>query len=66
MTRPLDAFELWMVERSLEYVKTEGLQVVVARLKVNGYLRVARKVEQEWTLKKSLQTTSGQSTVTQP
>jgi hypothetical protein len=42
----LDAYERWMVKSNLEYIKTEGLEVVVARLRANGYNRVANVVEQ--------------------
>lgn len=45
--RPLDGFDWWLVDRNLEYVKTEGLAPVVARLRANGYLRVATAVEYE-------------------
>jgi len=43
--KPLDAVELWMVKSNLEYVKAEGLETVVARLRANGYNRVAAGVE---------------------
>lgn len=43
----LNAFEVWMVKRNLLYVATEGLAAVVARLKANGYDKVALAVERE-------------------
>lgn len=43
--RPLDRFELWMVARNLEYVKSEGAEVVAARLRSRGYNRVGDAVE---------------------
>jgi hypothetical protein len=46
--RPLDAFDRWMVKQNIEHAKAEGLEPVVARLKANGYHRVALAVEKEW------------------
>ena len=42
--RPLDAFDLWMVRSNLSYVPEEGLDVVVTRLRANGYFSVADAV----------------------
>lgn len=44
-TTTLTPFEHWMVERNLEYVKAEGLQPVLDRLRGQGYTRVANAVE---------------------
>lgn len=41
MSRPLDPFERWMVQRNIEYAKAEGLGAVVARLRDQGYGGVA-------------------------
>lgn len=45
--RPLDPVECWMVKQNLNYVQTEGVETVVARLRQGGYNRVANAVEQE-------------------
>jgi hypothetical protein len=37
----LTAYELWMVKSNLQYVDRDGIELVVARLKANGYHRVA-------------------------
>jgi len=42
----LGPFERWMVKQGVEAVKAEGVEVVVARLKANGYDRIARAVQQ--------------------
>lgn len=47
MAKELDAVECWMVKCNLEYVVTEGIDVVVARLRANGYNRVADAVQSE-------------------
>lgn len=46
MKRQLDPVEKWMVKCNLEYVKAEGVATVVARLRAQGYERVAAAVEQ--------------------
>jgi len=43
----LSAFEKWMVKSNLQYVKAEGVAAVVARLKANGYSKVAAAVQAE-------------------
>lgn len=43
--RTLDPVEQWMVDRNLEYVENEGLEPVLARLRFQGYDRVAASVE---------------------
>jgi len=43
--KPLNPFEVWMVKQNLGYVKDEGLEIVVARLRAQGYNRVAEAVE---------------------
>ena len=45
MSKPLDGMQQWMVKCNLEYVKTEGLEVVLARLRAQGYNMVADAVE---------------------
>lgn len=45
----LDPFERWMVKQNLEYVKTDGVKVVTARLCAQGYNRVADAVQVEST-----------------
>lgn len=40
----LSAFESWMVDRNLEYIKAEGIADVVSRLRNRGYYRVANAV----------------------
>jgi hypothetical protein len=41
----LSPVDLWMVDRNVEYVATEGLEAVLARLRAQGYHRVADAVE---------------------
>lgn len=48
MNRPLDLVDIWMVKQNLEHAKTEGLDVVINRLKAQGYLRVAAAVEEQF------------------
>ena len=45
LNRPLDPVEKWMAEMNLQYVENEGIDVVVARLRANGYDRVASVVQ---------------------
>lgn len=40
----LNAFEQWMVKQNIEDAKTEGFDVIVARLRANGYNNVAAAV----------------------
>jgi hypothetical protein len=42
----LSPFDRWMVQRNLEYAKTEGVETVVARLRAQGYDRVASAVQE--------------------
>jgi hypothetical protein len=44
-SRPISPVELWMAKSNLRYIPAEGLATVVARLRANGYERVARTVE---------------------
>ena len=41
----MDAYSWWMVEKNLEHAEKERLDVVVARLRANGYPTVAAEVE---------------------
>jgi hypothetical protein len=44
--RTLDSMEIWMVKSNMEHnVPTEGVEVVAARLRSQGYMRVAEGVE---------------------
>jgi hypothetical protein len=43
----MDAFQLWMVKKNVEYARTEGTELTVARLRANGYPSVAAAVEAE-------------------
>lgn len=43
--RPLDPVECWMVKQNLNYVQQEGLEVVLSRLREQGYYRIAAAVE---------------------
>jgi len=45
MNTKLTPFEQWMVKSNLAYVAAEGIDVVVARLRANGYNRVADGVQ---------------------
>lgn len=40
----LSPFDRWMVQQNRRYVKTEGLDAVITRLKQQGYHRVASAV----------------------
>ncbi len=42
----LGPFEQWMVKSNMRYIPEEGVEVVVARLRANGYDRIARAVQQ--------------------
>lgn len=44
--RPLTAYERWMVKSNIETARTEGTAAVVATLRTNGYLRVAKAVDE--------------------
>lgn len=44
----LNPFELWMVKSNMNYIKTEGIDVVVTRLRNNGYNRVADAVQKTY------------------
>jgi hypothetical protein len=41
----MSAYERWMVEQNVEYALEEGEDVVLARLRANGYERLAYWVE---------------------
>lgn len=47
MSETLNPFEIWMVQQNMSYVDTEGLEVVVSRLKAGGYDRVAAAVNEQ-------------------
>ena len=40
----LNYFQIWMVEQNLQYVETEGLEMVLNRLRNQGYFKVARAI----------------------
>jgi hypothetical protein len=42
----LSPFEKWMVKQNIDHATTEGITTVLARLRENGYHRVANAVEQ--------------------
>jgi hypothetical protein len=42
----LTPYECWMVKSNMNYIKTEGIDVVVARLRNHGYNRVADAVQE--------------------
>lgn len=44
-TRELDPVEEWMFKCNLEYIASEGVEVVVDRLRSQGYIRVADAVQ---------------------
>jgi hypothetical protein len=43
----LDGFDRWMVKRNVEHTKREGVERVLARLKAQGYFKVAAAVAKE-------------------
>lgn len=44
----LDNYERWMVESNLKHSETVRIEVVIARLRLNGYNRVADAVIAEY------------------
>lgn len=44
----LSPYERWMVRSNLEYAKRVGIDVVVKRLRANGYIRVAEAVREAY------------------
>ncbi len=44
--KTLNPFECWMVRSNLQYIPAEGLELVVNRLRDNGYPNIAEGVIQ--------------------
>ncbi len=50
----LTPMDIWMVQQNIRYAKKEGVEVVVARLKEQGYHRVATAVKKVMSKQKPL------------
>ena len=43
----MSRFTHWMIDRNVEYARTEGVETVTARLRAHGYHMVAEAVEKK-------------------
>lgn len=53
---PLDAYDRWMIKQNVARARVEGVEIVVANLRAQGYNRVADAVEKELKVKRHFDT----------
>lgn len=48
LDKDLDAYDWWCVNSNVGYIATDGIDLVVARLRRNGYPKIAEAVYDVW------------------